>query len=97
MPPNKFVKKEEFKNMRLLNRLFCVICVAFALGSCVKTANISFEEAEAIALEEWIKINRPELLDNYQPNGGYYVELLDEGHADSVPVRYHNAWLWFDV
>ena len=83
--------------MRLLNRLFCVICVAFALGSCVKTANISFEEAEAIALEEWIKINRPELLDNYQPNGGYYVELLDEGHADSVPVRYHNAWLWFDV
>ena len=37
------------------------------------------------------------MVNNYQPNGGYYVELLDEGVADSVPVRQHNAWLWFDV
>ncbi|MBR5139115.1 MAG: hypothetical protein IKV12_06150 [Alistipes sp.] len=83
--------------MRFINRLFCILCALFALGSCVKSVTLSYEEMEAIALEEWIKINRPELLNNYQPNGGYYVELLDEGVADSVPVRFHNAWLWFDV
>ncbi len=83
--------------MRFINRLFCILCVAFAFGSCVKSVTLSFEEMEAIALEEWIKIHRPEVLNNYQPNGGYYVELLDEGVADSVPVRHHNAWLWFDV
>ena len=83
--------------MRFLNRLFCLICVAFACGSCVESVTLSYEEMEAIALEEWIKIHRPELINNYQPNGGYYVEILDEGVADSVPVRYHNAWLWFDV
>ncbi|MBQ5395471.1 MAG: hypothetical protein IIU59_01165, partial [Alistipes sp.] len=83
--------------MRLINRLFCILCVAFSFGSCVESVTLSYDEMEAIALEEWIRINRPELLNNYQPNGGYYVELLDEGVADSVPVRYHNAWLWFDV
>ena len=83
--------------MRFINRLFCILCAAFAFGSCVESVTLSFDEMEAIALEEWIKINRPEVINNYQPNGGYYVELLDEGVADSVPVRYHNAWLWFDV
>ncbi len=83
--------------MRFVNRLFCIICAAFALGSCVESVSLSYDELETIALEEWIKINRPELLGNYQPNGGYYVEILDEGAADSIPVRYHNAWLWFDV
>ena len=83
--------------MRFLNRLFCFIFAAIACGSCVESVTLSYDEIEAIALEEWIKINRPELMNNYQPNGGYYVELLDEGVADSVPVRYHNAWLWFDV
>ena len=86
-----------FRDMRLINRLFCILCVAFSFGSCVESVTLSYDEMEAIALEEWIRINRPELLNNYQPNGGYYVELLDEGVADSVPVRYHNAWLWFDV
>lgn len=86
-----------FRDMRFINRLFCILCVAFSFGSCVESVTLSYDEMEAIALEEWIKINRPELLNNYQPNGGYYVEILDEGVADSVPVRYHNAWLWFDV
>ena len=40
---------------------------------------MEFEEVERVALESWMKLNRPDLLENYQPIGGYYVELLDEG------------------
>ncbi|MBR4996021.1 MAG: hypothetical protein IKY82_08170 [Alistipes sp.] len=85
--------------MKLLYSTICVLgfTLAFALSSCVKTDDMTFEEVENIALKSWIEINRPDLLDNYQPIGGYYVELLDEGVADSMPVRHDNAWLWFDV
>ncbi len=65
--------------------------------SCVDSTEMSFEEAEKIALQSWMEINRPDLLENFQPTGEYYVELLDEGAADSLPVRHENAWLWFNV
>ena len=85
--------------MRFLHGIFCFVglSLAFALSSCVKSNEMEFNEVERIALESWMKINRPDLLENYQPIGGYYVELLDEGVADSMPVRHDNAWLWFDV
>lgn len=85
--------------MKFLHGIFCFVglSLAFALSSCVKSNEMEFNEVERIALESWMKINRPDLLENYQPIGGYYVELLDEGVADSMPVRHDNAWLWFDV
>ena len=85
--------------MKFLYSIFCFVglSLAVALSSCVKSNEMEFEEVERVALESWMKINRPDLLENYQPIGGYYVELLDEGVADSMPVRHDNAWLWFDV
>lgn len=85
--------------MKFLYSIFCFVglSLAFALSSCVKSNEMEFEEVERVALESWMKLNRPDLLENYQPIGGYYVELLDEGVADSMPVRHDNAWLWFDV
>ena len=59
--------------MKILSRIFCVVLIllGFTLGSCVKTNDLNFEEVEKIALKSWIEKNRPELLDNYQPQGGY--------------------------
>lgn len=71
--------------------------LAVGLAACVESTEMSFDEAERIALRSWIEINRPDLLENYQPQGEYYVELLDEGVADSLPVMHDNAWLWFNV
>ncbi len=65
--------------------------------SCVESTEMGFDEVEKIALQSWMEINRPDLLENFQPSGEYYVELLDEGAADSLPVRHENAWLWFNV
>ncbi|MBQ2415215.1 MAG: hypothetical protein II283_02135, partial [Alistipes sp.] len=85
--------------MKILSRIFCalMIFVGFSLGSCVKSDDLTFSEVETIALKAWMEKNRPELLDNYQPQGGYYVELLDEGVADSLPLRQSNAWVWYDI
>lgn len=86
--------------MRFLNRLFWLVALAVvALSSCVESEKLSYDDIEQIALKSWITINKPELLDNYQERGGYYVEILEEGVADSVAVRdaEGNPWVWFDV
>lgn len=51
--------------------------VAVATISCITEESVSNEEREKISLESWIKLNKPELLANYQEEGGYYVEILD--------------------
>ncbi|MDE6862603.1 MAG: hypothetical protein K2J31_07720, partial [Alistipes sp.] len=56
----------------------------------------AFEDVEQMALAAWINKYRPDLKDNYQENGGYYVEILDEGCADSLPVAGKSSWVWFD-
>ena len=58
-----------------------------SLVGCVKSEETPFEEVEKVALKAWMEQNRPELLANYQSEGGYYVELLNEGNADSLPVE----------
>ena len=83
--------------MKFLNRILLIICAPLALWSCVESTALSIEEIETVALKSWMEINRPDLLDNYQVNGGYYVEILDEGVADSAAVRYDDSWVWFDV
>ena len=66
----------------LLTTAFAV----FALSSCINEESISNEEREKISLEAWIKLNKPELLDNYQEEGGYYVEILDGDKDENIPV-----------
>ena len=84
--------------MKFVNRLICVaVACAMAMTSCVESSEMEFNEVERIALQAWIEQHHPELLENYQEDGGYYVELLDRGVADSLPVSDDNAWLWFDV
>ena len=83
--------------MKFLNRIFLIICAPLAIYSCVESTALEPEEIEKVALRSWMEINRPDLLDNYQENGGYYVEILDEGVADSAAVRYDDSWVWFDV
>ena len=54
-----------------------IVVSTLALASCINENSISNEEREKISLEAWIKLNKPELLNNYQEEGGYYVEILD--------------------
>ena len=60
---------------------------AFALTSCIKEEIVSNKEREKISLEAWIKLHKPELLNNYQEEGGYYVEILEGDKNENLPIK----------
>ena len=70
----------------IANGIWAMALVVFAFTSCIKEESISNEEREKISLEAWIKLNKPELLDNYQEEGGYYVEILEGDKNENLPV-----------
>ena len=57
---------------------------------------MSFEDIEQRSLKAWIEKNHKDLVDNYQEEGGYYVEVLDPGCADSMAITGKDVWLWYD-
>ena len=64
--------------------------------SCIKEPTTPFEEVEQRSLKAWIEKYHPELANNYQEEGGYYVEVLDYGHQDSLPISGEDVWLWYN-
>lgn len=54
--------------------------------SCLKEGSMSNKEREKISLDAWIRLHKPELVGNYQPNGGYYVEVLEWGDESAAPT-----------
>lgn len=83
-----------------MNRLFVgivsVLVVAVMAVSCIKEPTMSHDDIEQRSLKAWINKYKPELLDNFQEDGGYYVEVLDAGCADSVAITGKDVWLWYD-
>lgn len=64
--------------------------------SCIKEPTTPFEEVEQCSLKAWIEKYHSELLNNYQEDGGYYVEVLDYGHQDSLPISGEDVWVWYN-
>ena len=75
------------KNMRVIITLLLIL---FALSSCVKEPEYSGEQMESRALKAWIKKNRPELVQNYQENGGYFVDVLAWGDSEAATTTSKN-------
>lgn len=83
--------------MRNIATLLSAVLTTLLLStSCVKEPSVTFKEIEQRSLKAWIEKHRPELLDNYQEVGGYYVEVLEPGVMDSVPVTGKDVWLWYN-
>lgn len=83
-------------NMRIIYSIATAIATLLVLGSCVKEPSVSYRDVEKRSFTAWIKQHKPELLDNYQEDGEYYVEVLDRGVQDSVPVTGKDVWVWCD-
>ncbi len=64
--------------------------------ACIEEPTPEFNELEQRSLKAWIEQHHPELKDNYQEDGGYYVEVLDEGCLDSLPIAGKDVWLWME-
>lgn len=76
---------------------YLIIATAIILGvACVEEPTMTATEIEQRSLKAWIEKYHPELKDNYQEEGGYYVEILDAGIQDSLPVTGKDAWMWVD-
>jgi len=74
--------------MKLITRfLYLSAAGIMLLTSCAKEQTESYDKFENQALEAWMTQNRRELLKNYQPEGGYYVEILAAGNPDAKPVN----------
>lgn len=50
-----------------------ILSLATILVSCVEEPSADFPQIEQMALAAWIDKYRPDLKDNYQEKGGYYV------------------------
>ncbi|MBO5716709.1 MAG: hypothetical protein J6R50_01135 [Alistipes sp.] len=83
-----------------MRQTICLMALAasmlFVAVSCIKEPTLSGEEIEQRSLKAWVEKYHPELLDNYQEDGGYYVEIIDEGCQDSLPISGQDVWLWYD-
>ena len=66
--------------------MWVVALGVLTLTSCIKEESIPNEERERISLDAWIKLNRPDLINNYQEEGGYYVEILEGDKNENLPV-----------
>ena len=78
--------------------IFAGILLLFitALTSCVNDPQPNYKDIEQRSLKAWIEKYRSDLVDNYQEDGGYYVEVLDSGIADSLPISGKDVWVWYD-
>ena len=82
--------------MTYISKLLWLAGVVLAAVGCVKEPTMTFEEVEQRSLEAWIEKYHPELKDNLQADGGYYVDVLDYGVQDSTAVTGKDVWVWYD-
>ena len=73
-----------------------IILVASLATACIKETEQTIEEIEQHSLKAWMEKYRPDLVDNYQTDGGYYVEVLDKGCLDSAAITGQDVWVWYD-
>lgn len=83
--------------MKLITRFLYLpaACIAL-LSSCAEDQTESYDKFEDQALEAYMTQKHPELLENYQTEGGYYVDVLEPGKADAKPVNDTICWVKFD-
>ena len=76
--------------------LFAAVAGLMALASCAEEEPVDTDRFETVALHAWMKLNRPELLENYQEEGGYYVDVRKTGDKTALPVNDTVCWVRFD-
>ncbi len=83
--------------MKLITRfLYLPAACIVLLASCAKEQTESYDKFEDQALEAYMTQKHPELLENFQSEGGYYVDVREPGKADAKPVTDTICWVKFD-
>lgn len=83
--------------MKLITRfLYLPAACIVLLASCAKEQTESYDKFEDQALEAYMTLKHPELLENYQTEGGYYVDVLHVEDPKATPVNDTICWVKFD-
>lgn len=90
-----------------MRTIITLLITLFALSSCVKEPEYSGKDFEARSLKAWMKKNRPDLMGNYQSEGGYYVDVLEWGDEStpasgndfgSLPIMEQDTcWVYYNL
>ncbi len=86
----------QFENIKKPIRLVMLLAVVLFAASCAEQMDEEYAPLEDSSLRAWIKKNRPEVLNNYQQQGGYYVDVLDAGDEQAAPINDTVCWVEFD-
>ena len=74
--------------MRYFTQIISFVAVALlSLSACTKVQVEKFNDLENRSLKAWMLKNRPDLVENFQEDGNYYVEILEAGAADSMAIH----------
>lgn len=84
--------------MKLITRfLYLPAACIVLLASCAKEQTESYDKFEDQALEAYMTQKHKDLLENYQTDGGYYVDIIKlSDKADPKPVNDTICWVKFD-
>ena len=83
--------------MKFCTRMLCLPALVMLLAaSCAKEASESYDKFETLALGAWMEKYHPELVNNLQEEGGYYVDVLDAGDMEAKPINDTICWVKFD-
>lgn len=77
--------------------IFLPLLAALCFSCAEKQDNAYPEDTQRKALAAWMRQNRPELLENYQEDGGYYVDVLEVGDLADTALRETEAWVRYDI
>ncbi|MFI3264851.1 MAG: hypothetical protein SNG38_06620 [Rikenellaceae bacterium] len=76
--------------------IFAIFATIFTV-SCTVDNSIDTEEIENEIFAEWMAKYHPELLENYQEDGAYYIDLITEGDTSSRPISDTTCWVQYDL
>ena len=83
--------------MKFITRFLCVpVAGLLALTSCAKDEDESYVQFENQALEAWMTQHRSDLVQNYQSDGGYYIDVIEAGDQSLDPIGKEPIWVSFD-
>ncbi len=85
--------------MKYFSNLLKFTAVGAAIfTSCADEPQVyDYNTQEQIALGEWIEANHPELVNNYQETGSFYVEWIEDGDLTADPIKDSEIWIKVDL
>ncbi len=83
----------------IVTNIFALIAIvaSFAMVSCSDYTSLDYTEIEQEIFDDWMAKYHPDLLVNYQEDGGYYVDLISQGDTSGIPLRDSICWVEYDL